>query len=241
MRINHLVPFLVCLFLSSQISQGLDVTTLWSVAWQHLTGCHLSLFSATTVSLLWRKVSSPFGCFIVFLPLALPSDFHLQNKNLYTGTGHASTAQRRTWPAVLTYQLAVAAGHWELDSAAGCNFGQQIQLLSPLENNKQLLLLAVRWHRRHDRRVTAASDSLLNCTGLSSAESCQLQQPGFETAFWKKTKSKEFTLPSLGVVHRGATCQNITIQPKNRKDWQTRYRRPPAAAKTCFIISHDLN
>lgn len=106
-------------------------------------------------------------------PVALPSDSHLQNQNLCTGTGRASTAQNRTWPTILTYRPAVAAGRWELDSAAGCNLGQQIQLLSPPENNKQLLLLTVWWHRRHDGSVTAASESLLNCTGLSSAESCQ--------------------------------------------------------------------
>lgn len=75
MRINHLMPFFF--FLSSQISRGLDATTLLSAAWQHLAGCHLSLFSATTVSLLRSCLTS--------FSVALPSASLLQNKRLCTG------------------------------------------------------------------------------------------------------------------------------------------------------------
>ena len=140
MHINHLLPSFVCFFLSSQASQGLDVTTLASLEWQHLTGCYPSFFSAATVSCF-----SPLGCLSGF-PVTLLSDS--RNKKRCTRTGRVSAAQGRTRPTVLTYRLVVAAGRWELDSAAGCNLGQQIQLLSPPENNKQLLLKTVRWHRR---------------------------------------------------------------------------------------------
>lgn len=96
MHITHLMPFCgCCWFLSSQIRQGVGATTLLSVGWQHLTGCHLSLFPATTVSLLHSKVSSPLRCLTGF-PLTLLSDSLLQNKNLCTGAGRASTAQSRT-------------------------------------------------------------------------------------------------------------------------------------------------
>lgn len=90
--IHLMLFFFICFVSLIPDLEGLDATTLLSVARQQLTDCHLSLFPASTVSLLRSTVSCPLCCLNGF-PVTLLSDSLLQYKNICTGRGRVSTAQ----------------------------------------------------------------------------------------------------------------------------------------------------